>query len=86
MVSDGSYKDNRSSAAFTTVPDKKIKGSLTIPGNRNDQNSYRAELGGILASVVYTNKVSKNTISHPVRTQWYVTIKEPWTCHLIISI
>ena len=58
MVSDGSYKDDRSSAAFTTTPEKEIKGSLTIPGNKDEQSSYRAELGGILASIVYANKIA----------------------------
>ena len=58
-VSDGSFKNHRSSAAFTTVPEKAIKGSLTIPGHKNDQSSYRAELGGILASIVFTNKIAK---------------------------
>ena len=57
-VSDSSYKSHRSSAAFTTAPEKAIQGSLTIPGNKNDQSSYRAELGGILASIVYTNKIA----------------------------
>ena len=59
IVSDGSYKQDRSSAAFTTVPDKIIKGSLTIPGNKIDQSSYRAELGGILASIVYVNRTAE---------------------------
>ena len=59
MVSDGSYKKGKSSAAFTTVPEKKIKGSLTIPGKKSDQSSYRAELGGLLASIVYANIISK---------------------------
>ena len=58
-VSDSSYKNHRSSASFTTAPEKAIQGSLTIPGNKNDQSSYRAELGGILASIVYTNKIAK---------------------------
>ena len=59
LVSDGSYKNHRSSAAFTTVPDKVIKGSLTIPGNKHDQSSYRAELGGILSAIVFANSISK---------------------------
>ena len=46
MVSDGSYKNDRSTAAFTTVPEKKIKGTLTILGNKNEQSSCRVKLGG----------------------------------------
>jgi hypothetical protein len=57
MVSDGSFKNNRSSAAFTTVPGKAIRGVLTIPGNESEQSSYRSELGGILASIVYANQI-----------------------------
>lgn len=59
VVSDGSYKNGRSSAAFTTVPEKQIKGVTTIPGNKKDQSSYRGELGGILAAITYTNKIAK---------------------------
>ena len=59
MVCDGSYKLGRSSASFTTVPEKTIRGSLTIPGKYSDQSSYRAELGGILSSIVYANKVTR---------------------------
>ena len=60
MVCDGSYKLGRSSASFTTVPEKAIRGSLTIPGKYSDQSSYRAELGGILSSIVYANKVTRD--------------------------
>ena len=59
LVSDGSYKLGRSSAAFTTVPEKKITGSLTIPGKTTEQSSYRAELGGILAAVVFANNATR---------------------------
>ncbi|GFH61757.1 hypothetical protein CTEN210_18233 [Chaetoceros tenuissimus] len=59
FVSDGSYKGDRSSAAVTTVPRKKIKISTTVPGNKSNQSSYRGELGGILASIIYANKVAK---------------------------
>jgi hypothetical protein len=59
LVSDGSYKDNRSSAALTNVPNKDIQVSLSIPGRANDQSSYRAELGGILAAIVYTNRIAE---------------------------
>ena len=71
IVSDGSYARGRSSAAFVTqhaqtqTPlrevDQKdyIHGQVTVPGHKDEQNSYRGELGGILASVVYTNDVCK---------------------------
>lgn len=59
FVSDGSYKGGRSSAAATTVPRKNIKISTTIPGNKSNQSSYRGELGGILASIVYANQVAR---------------------------
>ena len=63
VVGDGSYKSGQSAAAFVV---NQIKTSelgeyhcnvqaLDIPGHSDDQNSYRAELGGILAGIVYTN-------------------------------
>jgi len=71
IVSDGSYARGQSSAAFVTqhtqtqTPlrevDQKgyIHGQVTAPGHKDEQNLYRGELGGILASVVYTNDVCK---------------------------
>ena len=32
----------------------------TIPGEPKDQSLYRGELGGILASICYTNQISEN--------------------------
>lgn len=58
FVSDGSYKKGRSSSAVTTIPRKNIQIANTIPGNKSNQSSYRGELGGILASIVYANKIA----------------------------
>ena len=60
IVSDGSCKHGRSTSAFVVLPSKEINGSNTIPGDPKDQNSYRGELGGMLASICYTNKVCAN--------------------------
>ena len=60
IVSDGSCKHGRSTSAFVVLPTKIIQGSNTIPGDPKDQNSYRGELGGILASICYTNKICEN--------------------------
>ena len=77
MLSDGSYAKGRSSATFvvvsptttTTLTNTDLKsylhGETTIPGNKKDHNSYRGELGGILAGVVYTNELCKK---HQVTT------------------
>jgi len=60
IVSDGSCKDGRSTSAFVVLPNKAIQGSNTIPGEPKDQSSYRGELGGILASICYANKICEN--------------------------
>ena len=67
VVGDGSYKDGRSSAAIVVQhqrsknidPRKKNTQSVTVPGHAKEQSSYRGELGGILAAIVYTNKKCK---------------------------
>ena len=59
-VSDGSYKEGLSTSAFiiTTRSTKlelthpAVSGQNCIPGNPTNQNSYRAELGGIMGVVV----------------------------------
>ena len=64
IVADGSYKDGRSSAAIvvqhqrTKTIDKNILNTqtVTVHGHQDEQSSYRGELGGILAGIVYTNK------------------------------
>ena len=57
IVSDGSHKNYRTTSAFVVLPEKEIHGETTIPGEPEDQSSYRGELGGILTSIVYTNKI-----------------------------
>jgi hypothetical protein len=59
-VCDGSYDSGTSTSSFilthrdknlaTTIAE--IKGSNCIPGSKEDQNSYRAELGGIMGIIV----------------------------------
>ena len=58
VVSDGSYKNGRSSSAFRVVHTD-ILGSNTVPGNKTDQSSYRGELAGILAGIMYTNRICR---------------------------
>ena len=63
VVGDGSYKGGQSTAAFVVNHIKTTEmeehycnvQALDVPGHSDDQNSYRAELGGILAGIVYTN-------------------------------
>jgi len=57
-VSDGSFKDQMGSAAWTiTIPqaDTWIKGYTTIPGIGSDQCAYHSELGGIFSTVTMVN-------------------------------
>jgi len=76
VVSDGSYKKGHSTAGFVTVGkvmatrneiqlNSRIHGQITLPStNKKDHSSYRGELGGILAAVMYTNKVcNKHKVS-----------------------
>ena len=64
LVADGSYKNGRSSAAIvaqhqrTESIDQNCRNTqtVTVPGHPSEQSSYRGELGGILAGIVYTNK------------------------------
>ena len=71
VVSDGSHKKGHSTAGFVTVGkvkstrdeielNSRVHGQITLPStNKKDHSSYRGELGGILAAIVYTNKVCK---------------------------
>jgi hypothetical protein len=51
-VSDGSFKDMRSTSGFLledpTGEEGRIYGTNAVPGARTDQDSYRGELGGIM--------------------------------------
>ena len=66
IVGDGSYNAGISSAAIvvqhqrTNIIDDKKRNtqSVTVPGHAEEQSSYRGELlGGILAGIVFANKV-----------------------------
>ena len=67
IVGDGYCKDGRSAAAFVIQqhhqrePKQEIRNhhALTVPGEPEDQSSYRGELGSILAGIVYTNEILK---------------------------
>ena len=64
IVGDGSYKAGRSSAAIVVQhqrtenldESKKNTQMVTVPGHPQEQSSYRGELGGILAGIVFANK------------------------------
>ena len=67
VMSDGSYKDGRSAAAYGTVgyDSNAVHGSICIPGRPADQCSYRSELGGILANLTHINRLcTKHQIHH----------------------
>ena len=59
VVGDGSYKSGQSATAFVVNHHKSAEmmepyrnvHSLVVPGHSDDQNSYRAELGGLLAGI-----------------------------------
>jgi hypothetical protein len=55
-VSNGSFKDEFGTAAFTILaaddPRICIRGRVVTPGNRTDQNAYRSELAGIYAMTI----------------------------------
>ncbi len=59
---DGSYKDQFGTAAFAIQYDNskenRITGAHVTPGHSDDLNSYRSELGGILAIVVVTEAIA----------------------------
>ena len=50
--------------AFQTIGNTVIKGQNIVPGYKKDQSSYRAELGGILMSIVLTNAICKKEQIH----------------------
>ena len=68
IVGDGSYKAGRSSAAIviqhqrtnTIDENKRNTQTVTVPGHAREQSSYRGELGGILAGIVYANSACKS--------------------------
>ena len=38
---------------------KNIHGQVTVPGNKDEQSSYRWELGGILSGIVFTHELCR---------------------------
>ena len=69
IVCDGSYKDGISTSCFITIGDNPIVGNNKIPGRKKDQNSYRAELGGVLGSVILTKACcNKNNVEEGLIT------------------
>ena len=58
---DGSFKSGHGTAAFAIQdsyrPDGRIIGCHRTPGHTNDQNSFRSEVGGILAIVLLVNRL-----------------------------
>jgi Reverse transcriptase (RNA-dependent DNA polymerase) len=58
-VTDGSYKDTHGTAAWKILdlatPEHSIEGQCVTPGTSAQQNPYRSELSGLLASVSATN-------------------------------
>jgi hypothetical protein len=62
-ISDGSFKDLRSTSAFLlegpTGVDGRIYGTNQVPGQRLDQDSCRCELGGILGALRTAECISK---------------------------
>ena len=67
IVTDGSYKEGRSAAATVFQHNKTLKIpkdptnyiSVTVPGPKREQSSYRGELGGILTGIAITNRLLK---------------------------
>jgi hypothetical protein len=45
--------------AFNTITAEQVKGANIVPGRKQDQTAYRAELGGILGAVITTKEICK---------------------------
>jgi len=59
LVCDGSRKNAETSSAFLTTDIPGCGGTNIIPGRKKEQTPYRAELGGILGGIIYTNRICK---------------------------
>ena len=57
LVCDGSRKNAETSSAFLTTDIPGCGGTNIIPGRKKEQTPYRAELGGILGGIIYTNRI-----------------------------
>jgi hypothetical protein len=68
-VSDGSFKDSRSTSAFllegSAGASGRIYGTNRVPGQHMDQDSYRGELGGILGVLLTAHCIA---MIHGVRS------------------
>ena len=62
LVCDGSCKHHETSSAFLTTDIPGCGGTNIIPGRRKEQTPYRAELGGILGGILYTNEICNRTM------------------------
>jgi hypothetical protein len=62
-VTDGSYKTGYGTAALIILPALEAPEGVTLvnqtPGERADQDAYRAELGGIYGCLAYANHLAK---------------------------
>ena len=64
IVCDGSLKNGISTSALRTIGKCPITAQNVVPGQKRDQSSYRAELGGMYMSILLTNAICrKNKIS-----------------------
>ena len=62
IMTDGSEKDKRSTSGFLYIgkdDTNLFEGGNHVPGREKDQNSFRAELAGILALVLIINYICK---------------------------
>jgi len=57
LVCDGSCKHCETSSAFITTDIPGCGGTNNISGRRKEQTPYRAELGGILGGILFTNRL-----------------------------
>ena len=73
-MSDGSLKNTFGTSGFTSMLEKEeldYTGANRVPGEDNEQTSYRSELIGILANVVMHNAICK---VHDIKDPHEVTI------------
>ena len=57
IVCDGSLKNGVSTSELRTINTCPITAQNVVPGQKQDQSSYRAELGGIYMSILLTNAI-----------------------------
>ena len=59
IVCDGSLKNGISTSALRTIGPNPVTAQNIVPGQKRDQSSYRAELGGIYMSMKLTNAICR---------------------------